>query len=255
MHQEISPIKNILKDLTSNRISLEEAESLLNNNLTESLSYATIDHNRMFFKNFPEVIYAAGKSSDQVIELSKKIFEISSKVLITKSNREVNHTLAQEFPDIQINDVANMAFRSKSYEEPKNHGLLVLCAGTTDIPVAEEAAFTAECMGIKAERVFDVGIAGLSRIINNLEKIRNAKIIITVAGMEGALPSVVSGLTASPVIAVPTSVGYGSNMEGLSALLSMLNSCSPGIGVVNIDNGFGAGFLANAMINSLNHPQ
>ena len=145
-----------------------------------------------------------------------------------------------------------MAFASKEKISLQDHKVLVICAGTTDIPIAEEAIFTLACLGIDSKKLYDVGIAGLSRVIHNLDIIRSAKTIITVAGMEGALPSVISGLTSSPVIAVPTSIGYGSNINGLSALLTMLNSCSPGIGVVNIDNGFGAGFLAWSFINSLN---
>ena len=249
----MNPIKNILKKLEEKQITLIEAEEMLSKNLSESLSYATIDHGRVFFKNFPEVIYGDKKTTEQVLELSEKIFDMSSKVLITKASEDMLIALKKKFASNLItNDLAKMAFISTQKPNLKDYRVLVICAGTTDIPIAEEAIFTLECLGVASEKLYDVGVAGLSRIIHNLELIRSSKIIITVAGMEGALPSVISGLTPSPLIAVPTSVGYGSSMEGLSALLSMLNSCSPGIGVVNIDNGFGAGFLASTFINSLN---
>ena len=252
----MDPIKNILKKFDNKEITSEEAEEMLKKNLSESLSYATIDHSRTYFKNFPEVIFADQKTNEQVTDLATKIYEKSSKVLVTKASKEKLKYLKENFSkNININDVAGMAFASKEKISLQDHKVLVICAGTTDIPIAEEAIFTLACLGINSEKLYDVGIAGLSRVIHNLDVIRSAKIIVTVAGMEGALPSVISGLTPSPVIAVPTSIGYGSNINGLSALLTMLNSCSPGIGVVNIDNGFGAGFLAWSFINSFNRQQ
>ncbi|MBH60771.1 MAG: 1-(5-phosphoribosyl)-5-amino-4-imidazole-carboxylate carboxylase [Dehalococcoidia bacterium] len=249
----MDPIKNILKKLDNNEISAKEAEEMLKKNLSESLSYATIDHGRSYFKNFPEVIYADKKTNEQVTDLAIKIYEKSSKVMVTKASKDKLEDLKEKFSkNIEINELAGMAFASKEKISLQDHKVLVICAGTTDIPIAEEAIFTLACLGIDSKKLYDVGIAGLSRVIHNLDIIRSAKTIITVAGMEGALPSVISGLTSSPVIAVPTSIGYGSNINGLSALLTMLNSCSPGIGVVNIDNGFGAGFLAWSFINSLN---
>ncbi|MEC7920682.1 MAG: nickel pincer cofactor biosynthesis protein LarB [Chloroflexota bacterium] len=249
----MDPIKNILKKLDNNEISAKEAEEMLKKNLSESLSYATIDHSRSYFKNFPEVIYADKKTNEQVTDLAIKIYEKSSKVMVTKASKDKLEDLKEKFSkNIEINELAGMAFASKEKISLQDHKVLVICAGTTDIPIAEEAIFTLACLGIDSKKLYDVGIAGLSRVIHNLDIIRSAKTIITVAGMEGALPSVISGLTSSPVIAVPTSIGYGSNINGLSALLTMLNSCSPGIGVVNIDNGFGAGFLAWSFINSLN---
>ena len=249
----MDPIKNILKKLDNNEISAKEAEEMLKKNLSESLSYATIDHSRSYFKNFPEVIYADKKTNEQVTDLATKIYEKSSKVMVTKASKDKLEDLKEKFSkNIEINELAGMAFASKEKISLQDHKVLVICAGTTDIPIAEEAIFTLACLGIDSKKLYDVGIAGLSRVIHNLDIIRSAKTIITVAGMEGALPSVISGLTSSPVIAVPTSIGYGSNINGLSALLTMLNSCSPGIGVVNIDNGFGAGFLAWSFINSLN---
>ena len=249
----MDPIKNILKKLDNNEISAKEAEEMLKKNLSESLSYATIDHGRSYFKNFPEVIYADKKTNEQVTDLAIKIYEKSSKVMVTKASKDKLKDLKEKFSkNIEINELAGMAFASKEKISLQDHKVLVICAGTTDIPIAEEAIFTLACLGIDSKKLYDVGIAGLSRVIHNLDIIRSAKTIITVAGMEGALPSVISGLTSSPVIAVPTSIGYGSNINGLSSLLTMLNSCSPGIGVVNIDNGFGAGFLAWSFINSLN---
>ena len=252
----MDPIKNILKKFDDKKITYEEAEELLKKNLSESLSYATIDHSRTYFKNFPEIIYADQKTNEQVVNLATKIYEQSSKVMVTKASKEKLIYLKENFSkNISINQEAGMAFACKEKISLQDHKVLVICAGTTDIPIAEEAIFTLKCLGIDSEKLYDVGIAGLSRVIHNLDIIRSARIIITVAGMEGALPSVISGLTPSPVIAVPTSIGYGSSINGLSALLTMLNSCSPGIGVVNIDNGFGAGFLAWSFINSFNHAQ
>jgi NCAIR mutase (PurE)-related protein len=245
-----NPIKNILEKFNSGKISIQDAELLIKNNLSESLNFATIDHNRVYFKNFPEVIYAENKLHSEVIKIAEKIFEMSGKVLITRTNQKLNKELNSHFKNIDVNEISNMAFITEGSHKTIDKGLLVICAGTTDIPIAEEAAFTAEALGIKADRLFDVGVAGIGRLLSKLDIIKKSKIIITVAGMEGALPSVVSGLTPNPVIAVPTSIGYGSSINGLSALLSMLNSCSPGMGVVNIDNGFGAGYLASTILNT-----
>lgn len=251
-----NPIKSILNKLKNNEISVEEAEKILLNNLNESIGSATIDHARSIYKDFPEVIFAEGKNIEDIVEISKKILNISQKVLITRLNNKKAKILSKEFTGkIKYNDKGRIALISNSNQKLVDKDLLVISAGTTDIPVAEEAIFTIESHGYKTKKLYDVGVAGISRILNNIDLIDQSKIIIVVAGMEGALASVVSGLSSSPVISVPTSIGYGSSYEGLAALLGMLNSCSPGIGVVNIDNGFGAGYLACSIIRTFNHPQ
>ena len=251
-----NPIKSILKKLKNDEISALEAEKLLLNNLSESIGSATIDHARSIFKEFPEVIFAEGKNIRDIIEISKKILNISTKVLITRLNQEKLDILIKEFgKKLKFNKEGKIALISIKDEALKDKDILVISAGTTDIPVAEEAIFTIESHGYKPRKIYDVGVAGISRILNHVDLIQESKIIIVVAGMEGALPSVVSGLSSCPVISVPTSIGYGSSYDGLAALLGMLNSCSPGIGVVNIDNGFGAGYLACSIIRTFSHPQ
>ena len=252
----INPVKSILNKLKNNEISAEEAEKLLLNNLSESIGSATIDHARSIFKEFPEVIFAEGKELEDIIQISKKILEISQKVLITRLDINKIESLKKEFgTKIKCNDAANIALISDKTEKLIDSNILVISAGTTDIPVAEEAIFTINSHGYDTQKIYDVGVAGISRILNHVDLIQESKIIIVVAGMEGALASVVSGLSSCPVISVPTSIGYGSSYDGLAALLGMLNSCSPGIGVVNIDNGFGAGYLACSIIRTFNHPQ
>ena len=252
----INPVKSILNKLKNNEISAEEAEKLLLNNLSESIGSATIDHARSIFKEFPEVIFAEGKKLEDIIQISKKILKISQKVLITRLGTKKIESLKKEFgTKIKYNDTANIALISDKPEKLIDSNILVISAGTTDIPVAEEAIFTINSHGYHTQKIYDVGVAGISRILNHVDLIQESKIIIVVAGMEGALASVVSGLSSCPVISVPTSIGYGSSYDGLAALLGMLNSCSPGIGVVNIDNGFGAGYLACSIARTFTHPQ
>ena len=251
-----NPIKSILNKLKNNEISSEEAEKLLLNNLSESIGSATIDHARSIFKEFPEVIFAEGKELEDIIQISKKILKISQKVLITRLDAKKIESLKKEFgTKIKYNNTANIALVSDKPEKLIDSNILVISAGTTDIPVAEEAIFTINSHGYDTKKIYDVGVAGISRILNHVDLIQESKIIIVVAGMEGALASVVSGLSSCPVISVPTSIGYGSSYDGLAALLWMLNSCSPGIGVVNIDNGFGAGYLACSIVRTFTHPQ
>ena len=252
----INPVKSILNKLKNNEISAEEAEKLLLNNLSESIGTATIDHARSIFKEFPEVIFAEGKELKDIIQISKKILKISQKVLITRLGTKKIESLKKEFgTKIKYNDTANIALISDKPEKLIDSNILVISAGTTDIPVAEEAIFTINSHCYDTQKIYDVGVAGISRILNHVDLIQESKIIIVVAGMEGALASVVSGLSSCPVISVPTSIGYGSSYDGLAALLGMLNSCSPGIGVVNIDNGFGAGYLACSIVRTITHPQ
>ena len=252
----VNPVKSILNKLKNNELSADEAEKLLLNNLSESIGSATIDHARSIFKEFPEVIFAEGKKLEDIIQISKKIFKISQKVLITRLDAKKIESLKKEFgKNLKYNDTANIALISDTSEKLIDSNILVISAGTTDIPVAEEAIFTINSHGYDTKKIYDVGVAGISRILNHVDLIQESKIIIVVAGMEGALASVVSGLSSCPVISVPTSIGYGSSYDGLAALLGMLNSCSPGIGVVNIDNGFGAGYLACSIARTFTHPQ
>lgn len=212
------------------------------------LGFAKIDTDRVKRRGFPEVIYAPGKTNGQIKHIASKIIHAGQILLITKLNEASYTCLKPIFPNLHYNPQARIAYQ-KNKASLKTKGLvLVISAGTSDIPVAEEAAVVAELMRAKVERLYDVGVAGVHRIMHKRGLLRKAKVIVVAAGMEGALASLVSGLVSVPVIAVPTSVGYGANFKGLAALLTMLNSCSPGVAVVNIDNGFGAGYLAG-MIN------
>jgi NCAIR mutase (PurE)-related protein len=201
-------------------------------------------------KGFAEVVYCAGKTSAQIVKIAAKILEQEDRLLLTRLTTDQAAVVRKKFKTAQYHEAAR-CITVETRPLPKRPGLIaVLCAGTSDLPVAEEACVTADIMGNSVERIYDVGVAGLHRLLNKLELIQRANVLIVVAGMEGALPSVVAGLVSRPVIAVPTSVGYGANFAGLAPLLSMLNSCSSGVTVVNIDNGFGAGYAAS-QINAL----
>ncbi len=214
------------------------------------LGFAQVDTHRALRKGFPEVIFGAGKTAPQVLQIAAKIYEREQRVLITRITVEHARVLKKKFPRAVHHELARCVTIEKK-PLPKRAGkIAVICAGTSDLPVAEEAAVTAEIMGNTVERITDVGVAGLHRLLAKLDKIQSANVIIVAAGMEGALPSVVSGLVSKPVIAVPTSVGYGASFGGIAALLGMLNSCGSGVTVVNIDNGFGAGYAAS-QINTL----
>lgn len=212
------------------------------------MGFANLDTDRNKRRGFPEVIYAPGKSDRQLQAIAKKIIFSRQTLLITRLKEESFVFLKESFPALKYNPQARIAYLRLKDPHPPKGLAVVVSAGTSDIPVAEEASCVLEIMGNKVKRLYDVGVAGVHRLMDKRHILRRAKVIVVAAGMEGALPSVVSGLVAVPVIAVPTSVGYGANLKGLSALLTMLNSCSPGVAVVNIDNGFGAGYLA-AMIN------
>lgn len=212
--------------------------------------FAQVDTHRALRKGFPEVIFGAGKTPEQVVAIAGAILEREKNLLVTRVGTEHAAQLRNRFENAVYHEPARCVTISKE-PRPKNPGTItVLSAGTSDIPVAEEAAVTAEIMGNSVERIYDVGVAGLHRLLRRLEEIQKATVIIVVAGMEGALPSVVAGLVSRPVIAVPTSIGYGASFGGLAALLGMLNSCGSGVTVVNIDNGFGAGYAAS-QINAL----
>lgn len=216
----------------------------------DDLGFAQVDLHRSLRKNFPEVIYGAGKTAPQVVAIAERLLKTEKRVLITRVEAVQVKALRRRFRRAVVHEAARCV-SLQSQPLPKLPGTIaVLCAGTSDLPVAEEAAVTAEFMGNRVDRIYDVGVAGLHRLLRRLEEVQKAQVIIAVAGMEGALPSVVSGLVSKPVIAVPTDVGYGSSFGGVTALLAMLNSCSSGITVVNINNGFGAGYAA-AQINAL----
>ena len=209
------------------------------------LGFAQVDTHRALRKGFPEVIFAAGKTADQVLKIADRLLKHEQRVLITRVTPEQARKLRRKFKLAVHHELARCVTIEKKPLPRRPGTIAIICAGTSDLPVAEEAAVTAEIMGNRVERVSDAGVAGLHRILGRLETIQKANVLVVVAGMEGALPSVVAGLVSKPVIAVPTSVGYGASFGGLSALLTMLNSCASGVGVVNIDNGFGAGFLAH----------
>jgi len=209
------------------------------------LGFAQVDTHRALRKGFPEVIFGAGKTPEQVVKITARILASESRVLITRLTETHARALRRKFKRAVHHETARCVTVEKS-PLPKRPGTIgVICAGTSDLPVAEEAAVTAEIMGNRVERIYDVGVAGLHRLLAKSENLRRANVLVVVAGMEGALPSVVAGLVSRPVIAVPTSVGYGASFGGIAALLGMLNSCASGLTVVNIDNGFGGGFAAS----------
>lgn len=214
------------------------------------LGFAKVDHHRELRQGFPEVIFCANKTSEQVVAIIQKLMDSTdSNVLATRSSPEIYAQVQAVFPEAEYHELPRIILIRRG-QQKRSGRILVLSAGTSDLPVAEEAAITAETMGNFVERIYDVGVAGLHRLLRYQDSIFAARVIIVVAGMEGALPSVVGGLVDKPVIAVPTSVGYGASFGGLAALLGMLNSCASGVSVVNIDNGFGAGYQA-ALINGL----
>jgi NCAIR mutase (PurE)-related protein len=214
------------------------------------IGFAQVDTHRALRKGFPEVIFGAGKSGEQIIKIAAKLLERENCVLVTRIAPTHARALCRRFRQATHHELARCVTIEKTRRRRRPGTIAVVCAGTSDLPVAEEAAVTAEIMGNQVERINDVGVAGVHRLFNRLERIQSANVVVVVAGMEGALPSVVAGLIAKPIIAVPTSVGYGASFGGLAALLGMLNSCGSGVTVVNIDNGFGAGYAAS-QINAL----
>jgi len=214
------------------------------------LGFAKVDTHRALRKGFPEVVFGAGKSPEQVLKIASKLVEREQRVLVTRITPEHARLLEKKFKRAVHHELARCVTIEKHAAEKRSGTIVVACAGTSDLPIAEEAAVTAEIMGNHVERISDIGVAGVHRLLGRLGTIQSANVVIVVAGMEGALPSVVGGLVSKPVIAVPTSIGYGANFGGLAALLGMLNSCASGVTVVNIDNGFGAGYAAS-QINEL----
>ncbi len=211
----------------------------------EDLGYARLDHHRALRQGFPEVVFAQGKTPEQVGALVARLAEHNDRVLATRASPEKYQAVLERVPDAIYHEMGRLIVVNRSPQPSGAPGIVVATGGTADIPVAEEAAITAELMGNQVERLYDVGVAGLHRLLDRADTLRKAHVVIVVAGMEGALASVVAGLVSVPVVAVPTSVGYGASFGGLAALLTMLNSCAPGVAVVNIDNGYGAGHLAS----------
>lgn len=241
-------LHELLARVKSGHVSLDDAMDQLANLPYEELGFAKLDHHRALRRGFPEVVFGPGKTAEQIALIVESLASNNDKVLVTKVAEECFNAVYQHTPDAEYHPVARAITVNTAKDTALRPGIMVLSGGTADIPIAEEAVLTAELMGNEVERSYDVGIAGVHRLLDHLPRLRQAKVLVVVAGMEGALPSVVSGLVSTPVIAVPTSVGYGASFSGLTALLTMLNSCSAGVSVVNIDNGFGAGYLA-ALIN------
>jgi NCAIR mutase (PurE)-related protein len=242
-------IKKLLEEVKNGDLSIDDAENRLKTMPFDDLGYAVIDHHRRIRNGCPEVIYCAGKTTPQIIGIIHNMLKVGeTNVLATRASEESAKEVLKEFPDAEWNPVARtLVICRKPVEKYGNGKILIITAGTSDIPVAEEAFVTADFLGNEVERVCDVGVAGIHRLLARLDVIASANVIIVIAGMEGALASVIGGLTDKPVIAVPTSVGYGASFGGVSALLSMLNSCANGVSVVNIDNGFGAAYIANSI--------
>lgn len=240
---------DILRRLEKKEITVSEAEKLLQKEaLPEELEYANIDYEREERIGVPEVIYCAGKTADQIRGIVKNMREHGQKhILGTRCSREKYEAAKESCPELEYEELAGIMFYQPE-PFPLNKGkILIACAGTSDLPVAREAALTAKFLGNEVEEVYDVGVAGIHRLFARMDRIESASVIVAVAGMEGALASVIAGLTDKPVIAVPTSVGYGANLGGITALLAMLNSCASGVSVVNIDNGFGAAYMAHSI--------
>jgi len=246
-------LRQLLLDVRAGHVPAERALKQLKSLAIHDLDFARVDGHRSLRKGFPEVIYCEGKTPMQVVKIARTILRHNDNLLATRSSKETFRALKRAFPKAKYHEAAR-AITVERKPLPKRGGTIaVLCAGTTDIPVAEEAVVTADIMGNRVKRYYDVGVAGIHRLLALNEELLEASVLIVVAGMEGALPSVVGGLVDKPVIAVPTSVGYGASFGGVAALLAMLNSCSSGITVVNINNGFGAGYAAS-LINSLANP-
>jgi len=243
-------IKNLLESVKDNKINVEEALEKLEDLPFKDLGFAMIDNHRELRVGYPEVIYCAGKTVEQVQEIVRFMLTKDSNILGTRATEEMYIAVKEICSIAEYNKIGRTITINKKEEKLTDSYIVVVAAGTSDLPVVEEAIETAKILGNRVEKVIDVGVAGIHRLFSRLDIIRGAKVVIVIAGMEGALASVVGGLVDKPVIAVPTSVGYGANFGGISALLSMLNSCASGVSVVNIDNGFGAAYNAS-IINKL----
>jgi NCAIR mutase (PurE)-related protein len=245
---EIDKLTQMLNSFKAGETDLEQALSILKQLPFEDLGFAKVDHHRALRTGYPEVVFCQGKTHEQVEKIYQSLEKHNGNVLMTRAEPDLFSRLHKVDDRLMYNELGRTITLEKEPRE-KTGSVLIISAGTADIPVAEEAAVTASISGAKVERIYDAGVAGIHRLLAHNEQIQNARCIVAVAGMEGALPSVVGGLAPCPVIGVPTSVGYGSHLNGIAPLLTMLNSCAPNITVVNIDNGFGGGFSA-AMINA-----
>ena len=245
---QVERLRLLLERVRGGGLDVDAALTELRNLPYEELGgFATLDHHRALRTGFPEVILGQGKQADQIVAIARRISERSDKVLVTRVEPAMAQAICAELPELTYHPLPRLLVLDRSASADKKPGILIVAAGTADLPVAEEAAITAELMDNAVERLYDVGVAGIHRLLDKAERLWQARVIVVVAGMDGVLPSVVAGLVSVPVVAVPTSVGYGASFGGLAALLTMLNSCSAGVGVVNIDNGFGAGYLAGSI--------
>ena len=241
-------LKKILEDVKNNNLDIDDALKKLKDLPYEDLGYAHIDHHRNLRNGFPEVIYCKGKSDEHILGIIERMNKKSTNILGTRCRKETFDKISKIYPNAEYEEVSQiLKIKNEEIKEQGKGKILIITGGTSDIPVADEAYYTAKFFGNEVERLYDVGVAGIHRLLSHRNIIEEARVIVAVAGMEGALASVVGGLVDVPVIAVPTSVGYGANFDGLAPLLAMLNSCASGVSVVNIDNGFGAGYLASTI--------
>lgn len=246
---DVNQLKDMLVQVRDGRMDLEAAVDQLKKLPFEDLGYARVDHHRSVRTGVPEVIFCQGKTIEQCQGIARRLAQYHSNILATRAGSDVFAGIREVIPDSRYHEAARIVVIKPQPVESVGK-MMVICAGTSDIPVAEEAAVTAEVLGNRVKRIYDAGVAGLHRLLHNCDELFQANVIVVAAGMEGALPSVVGGLVSCPVIAVPTSVGYGASFGGIAALLGMLNSCAAGVSVMNIDNGFGAGYQAG-LINKM----
>ena len=244
-------LEGLLRAVRDGGVTPEAAADRLRTLPYEDLGFARLDHHRALRRGFPEVVFGAGKTPEQILAIATSLAERGQNVLVTRTSAAVHRLLAGRLPAARFHDTARCITLTAVPPEPLPGRVAVVCAGTSDVPVAEEAATTAEFYGAPVERIYDVGVAGLHRLLDKTTVLREADVVVVAAGMEGALPSVVGGLVEAPVIALPTSIGYGASFQGLAALLAMLNTCASGVAVVNIDNGFGAGYMASVILRGM----
>lgn len=238
-------MKKILQDYKNGKVELSEVLEKIKNLPYDDLDFAKVDTHRSLRKGFSETVFCQGKTTSQILKILESMSKHDRSILATKADKKIYSAVKKNYPDAEYNELAKTIIVKKEKIKPKKGKILIITAGTSDIPVAEEAVVTAELMGNNVEKAYDVGVAGVHRLFDIKDKIFESDVIIVVAGMEGALASIVGGLTSKPVIAVPTSVGYGASFKGITPLLTMMNSCAEGVVVVNIDNGFGAGYFAS----------
>jgi hypothetical protein len=243
-------LEKLLIQVQKGELSPKDALKILKDFPYEDLNFAKIDHHRELRRGFPEMVFGAGKTDTQILKIAEAILKKGSNLLITRVEPKVYTKIKKQIPKARYNSLAKAIYLKQKNPPPGKGRIVIITAGTSDIPVAEEAVVTCEILGNEVDKIYDIGVAGLHRLFGELGTIKKARVIITAAGMEGALPSVIAGITEVPIIAVPTSVGYGTSFKGLAALLAMLNSCPGGLAVVNIDNGFGAAYIAS-LINHL----